>query len=194
MKNPINREMVIETAARLIEERGGISDVTLREIAKELGCAHTNLYNYFSSLSEIYWEVLGFVLKRLFDYTNLHGEAGDHEANLFRSFELFVDFSIDHPGWYKLIWQENLGDMPPVHVAEFIQRPGDHIYAAVRSAVGDAFPEEKTGQLATMLFAYVYGEISIWIHDRSSARSREDLKENIDRNVRTIYLFMTKLN
>lgn len=191
-KIPVNREMVIETAALMVDESGGISSVTLREIAKRIGCAHTNLYNYFSSLSEIYWEVLGWVLRKMFVYTNLHGEEGDHEANLFRSFSLFVDFSIDHPGWYRLIWHENWGGEPPAHVAEFIQRPADHIYAATRMAVGSSFPEDKTRQLAEMLFAYSFGEISIWVHDRSTLRSRNELKENIDRNIRSIYSFMTE--
>ena len=49
----ISKELIVETALALINEEGSSSKVNLREIARRLGCAHTNIYNYYPSLDEL---------------------------------------------------------------------------------------------------------------------------------------------
>jgi len=56
MKKSITKEQIIETALDLLKDKSDIRSVNLREIARVLGCAHTNLYNYFPSFNDLLWE------------------------------------------------------------------------------------------------------------------------------------------
>lgn len=192
-KKTVTREMVIDTAARMIEENNGIKNVTLREIAKQLGCAHTNLYNYFDSLAEIYWEAAAWILLRLISEAKQKEQReGIAEGDLFSMLEQFVDFSIDHPGWYQFLWHESLIGKPSPHVAEVLQRPTDYIRKAVRITAGKEIPEEKVEQIGDIMFNYTFGEISTWVHHRSANNPRSVLKERIGTNLHQIYSLMIR--
>jgi len=45
-KKHVSKEIILETTLSLIDKNEGINDVTLRDIAKKVWCAHTNLYNW----------------------------------------------------------------------------------------------------------------------------------------------------
>jgi AcrR family transcriptional regulator len=190
-KKTVTREMIVETAAYMLEESGGIKNVTLREIAKRLGCAHTNLYNYFASLTDIYWEVAGWILSKMIsDLKDREQKNGDPEGNIFRLLSHFADFSIDHPGWYQFLWLEELVGEPAQHVIEILRRPTDYIFDSVRMTAGVEIPEEKIRQIGDIMFSYTYGEISTWIHHRTSNDSREVFQKRIDTNLRLVYSLM----
>jgi len=190
-RKTITKEMIIETAAAMIEENCGIRNVTLREIAKRLGCAHTNLYNYFGGLSEIYWEVAGWILTQLIADARLREQReGIPEGNLFSMLSQFVDFSIDHPAWYQFLWLESLVGEPSPHVVEILQRPNTYIGDAVRSTAGVELTDGKVRQIGDIMFNYTYGEISTWVHQRSAGDSREALQKRIDTNLHLIYSLM----
>ena len=183
--------MIVDTAAFLLEENGGIKSVTLREIAKRLGCAHTNLYNYFGSLTEIYWEVAGWILSRMISELKAKEHRdGVPEGDVFRLLSHFADFSIDHPGWYQFLWLEALVGEPSQHVIEILKRPADYICDSVRTTAGVKLPEEKVIQIGDIMFSYTYGEISTWIHHRTSNDSRAVFQKRIDTNLHLIYSLM----
>ena len=46
-------EQIVDHALALIAEKGTSRDVNLREISRRVGCAHTNIYNYFASLQDL---------------------------------------------------------------------------------------------------------------------------------------------
>lgn len=54
----ISQQLIVETAARLIEETGTI-DISLTKIAATLGITHAALYKHFSSKQAI-WEAVAF--------------------------------------------------------------------------------------------------------------------------------------
>ncbi len=56
MKKNISKEQIIDTTLELLKDKSDIRTINLREIARVLGCAHTNLYNYFPSFQDLLWE------------------------------------------------------------------------------------------------------------------------------------------
>ncbi len=61
----IGRQAFIDEVLRLLDEGVPIRDLNLRRVAKELGCAHTNAYNWFKSQQELLWFALGSALEHL---------------------------------------------------------------------------------------------------------------------------------
>ncbi len=44
-KKKITKEQIISTALDLMRDKNELRTVNMREIARTLGCAHTNIYN-----------------------------------------------------------------------------------------------------------------------------------------------------
>lgn len=187
-KKNINKELIIETTLSLIEENEGIKDVNLRGIAKKIGCAHTNLYNYFNSLDEIFWEALGQVLFKMIDYVDAHSDIEtDPEEKFYLMLSNIIDFSMEHPGWYRLIWLESIGGEPPHEVNKILQKPSEGLNAVLIKGSNDKLSEEKAHLVGDILTTYLHGELSRWINNRSFNKSIEKTKMKINSNLKYLY-------
>ena len=184
----VNKEIIIETTLRLIEEKGGIKDVNLREIAKNIGCAHTNLYNYFNSLDEIFWESLGHVILKMINYvdTNLSNET-DPEEKFYLILSNIIDFSLDHPGWYRLIWLEAIDGKPSSEVNKILHLPSQGFNEMLIKLSNDKLSEEKANLIGDILLTYLHGELCKWINNRSFKNSRSETKMNVFSNLKYLY-------
>lgn len=187
-KKDISKELVIDMALQLIEKNGSVKDVNLRGIAKELGCAHTNLYNYFNSLDELFWEALGRVLQEMINYVDARSDfETDPQKRLVLILSNIIDFSMAHPEWYRLIWLESLGGgQPAPDVRESLKKPG----MALSAVIGKAnvhLSEERVRFIGNILTTYMHGELSRWINNRSFYGSLEETKSMILSNINYLY-------
>lgn len=196
----ISREMITETAALLIEETGDRKSVTLREIAKRLGCAHTNLYNYYGSLNEIWWDAAAWILMRMMDETR-EETASDvpplpesPERDVLCVFLKFFDFSVDHPGWYRFLWLEKQEGTPSPEAVRILSGATESTFTALSKIAGDSLAPDRIRQLSDIMFCYTYGEITSWIHNRRSHESRDAMKQRLADNLKLLYSLFMKEN
>ncbi len=125
----IGRSAYLEQALRLIDERGGSQGVNLREVARALGRAHTNAYNYFHDLPDLLGQALAEILERQFAETGRAlAKAGPGAARrLERLVQSQVDFALAHPGWYRFAWLEPLDGPPPARAEEVMRLAGEEL-------------------------------------------------------------------
>lgn len=100
---PTAERFVGETLA-LIDERGGSHDVNLREVSRRVGCAHTNLYNYFVSFEDLRWAAFRRVLREYGAF--LEHDLDDRLAPgeyLRRVITNLASYPEEHPGPYRFI-------------------------------------------------------------------------------------------
>lgn len=184
----VSKEIIIETTLSLIEEKGGIKDVNLREIAKNIGCAHTNLYNYFNSLDEIFWEALGQVLLKMIDYVDVNlAYETDPEEKLYLALSNIIDFSMDHPGWYRLIWLEAIDGTPSSEVNEILHLPTRGFNAMLIKLSNNKLSEERANLIGDILMTYLHGELCKWINNRSFKNSSSETKMSVFSNLKYLY-------
>lgn len=190
-KNTISKEIIVDTALRLIEERGGSKGVTLRDIAKELGCAHTNLYNYHDSLDEIFWEAIAKVLIKEIDFLSdaLNSKA-KNEEKLNKCLECLVDFSMKYPGWFKLVWLDSLSGQPSAEVNKIIMKPGEGFIELIMET-SSSLSKDEAATVANILHSYLHGELCKWVNGRSFI-SDEEIRKEIITNLKNIYKALTK--
>jgi AcrR family transcriptional regulator len=189
----VSKEVIIKTTLKLIEEKEGIKDVNLRAIAKKIGCSHANLYNYFNSLDEIFWESLGQTLLIMIDYCegNLSCE-NNPEENLYLLLANLVDFSISHPGWYRLIWLESIGGSPSFEVVEKLHTPGEELKKLIIKASNNNLSKEKSNLIYDILHSYLHGELCKWINNRSFINNIAETKTRIFSNLKYLYRLLIK--
>jgi AcrR family transcriptional regulator len=192
-KKDVSKELIIATTLRLIEENGGIKDVNLRGIAKEIGCAHTNLYNYYNSFDEIIWEALGHILLKMIDYVDVRiASAANDEERFYSALEAILDFSLQHPGWYRLVWFELIGGEPSQQTAQILISPTEGLNNMVIKASGGMLTEEKANRVANILHSYLHGEICKWISDRGPASSIEEISTKVLSTLKQLYKLLIK--
>lgn len=190
-KNNINREIILETTLKLIDENGSINRVTLRDIGKRLGCAHTNLYNYFKGLDDILWEALGQALLKMIDYCGGNLEEKSSEEDLYLLLSKLIDYSMDHPGLYRLIWIDNLKGSPSPHVINLLERPSILFNSLLKKSTSNKLSKEKLILTGEIMHSYLHGELCKWINNRSVITNREEIKIKMLNNLKYMYKLMT---
>lgn len=114
MAKGISKDLVIDTALALIDKQQGIKKLNFRDIARELGCAHTNLYNYFASFETLLWGAQQTILLRLQSGINKSMKnVSEPDDKLLAFFRSFIDFYLEHEGWFKLAWFEQVNSPRP---------------------------------------------------------------------------------
>lgn len=192
-KKNISKELIIRTTLSLIEENEGIKDVNLRGIAKRIGCNHTNIYNYFSSLDEIFWEALEQAVLDMIDY--VYAKLVD-ELNLEERFFLFIsniiNFTIEHPGLHRLIWLEPLRGKPSLDVLNILNNASKRFNIEIINASNNMISQEKADFVGNVIHGYLHGELCKWINNRSFINNKEEIKNIILSNVKYIYQLLVK--
>jgi len=103
--NPTLRADILETALRLIEEKG-VNTVTMREVAGALGYSATALYQHFESKEDL---LLALKLQAG-DLLTAAMEKARQEPTLLAQLQAmgagYVRFGLENPTYYRLIFQD----------------------------------------------------------------------------------------
>ena len=152
----------------LLDEGIGIREINLRAVAKRVGCAHTNAYNYVASFEELLWWSLREALERM---------VGTTEPSTDNLIETYVAFALEHPAWYRLIWLDPLGGTPPPEVEQYLALPARVFAGWVAEHLVQA-PHQNPTQATRVLHSYLHGELAAIVSDRVSG-SKQELTERV---------------
>lgn len=184
MKKNITKELIVETTLKLMRDKNDLSDLNLRKIARTLGCAHTNLYNYFPSYTDLLWEIHATLQEKFMDMVKERTMTADTaELKLRYFFDTFVDIYLSNKGWFRLAWIEYIGEKRPEHdivatehaISKLIQIIAD-IWQELYGIVPD---NARIGRVLHNTHCYIVGEISDRISGRGLIENEVELKEYI---------------
>ncbi len=163
----ISKEIIVKTAMKIILQKNGSSGLTIRDIAKKLECSHPNIYNYYSSVDELYWDCIIYALNdmQLNVLKKIPLTATNDEKFLW-FFAYLLQYSIDHVGWYRLIWFDPIGIPIPDKAIPYVTAPG----IKLRDFLLELYPEikipDKAEQIARIIHRYFHGELASYITSR----------------------------
>ena len=177
----------VKTTIDLIAEEGGAGPVNLRQVSRRMGCAHTNLYNYFASFQDLLWAAFRRTLSIYGAWLtqDLDDSLGPEEY-LRRVLVNLASFPQTHPGLYRFLASDRL---------PMSEIPGDILVMVSRMkqwlsetlwAVSDAgIDPDEAAVIADMVLAYVDGETLNLINER--VVPGEDVHSRIVGNALRIY-------
>lgn len=168
MSKGISKEQIVHVTLELIKDREDIRSVNLREIARILGCAHTNLYNYYKDFDRILWDVLDVILEKSLEHMTAYiGQIGDYNLKLEHFFKRFIEFYLENIGWFRLSWFEKLkGDRPQknidmtTHTVEVFCGILTDIFQRI---YGIILTMDEAKYVLHNVHCYLHGEVSIFI-------------------------------
>lgn len=172
----IGRQAFIDEVLRLLDEGVPIRDLNLRRVAKELGCAHTNAYNWFKSQQELLWFALGSALEHLIalmpeDRMPLLSEPG----NLI---ERYVQFVEQHPAWFRLIWMEELAAEMPSELEPILARPSHIMARWLRLSAPSHMSDEQVLVVGSLLFSSMHGRLCLAVTGRMDDGEQQTLAQD----------------
>lgn len=184
MAKGLDREQILNVTLDLLKDQENIRNVNLREIARCLGCAHTNLYNYYSDLDQIFWAALDLVLQRLETCLTANlNQQPDKKDRIKTFYSRFIDFYLENPGWFRLTWleklegqrsQENI-NLTNQTVAVFTGTLAD-LY---KDVYGADLPREQVKYILHTVHCYLHGEISIFLSGRGLIKDAAAFKQHV---------------
>jgi AcrR family transcriptional regulator len=193
MKKQITKDRIIATTLALIQDQNDLQGLNLREIARALGCAHTNLYNHFPSYTGLLWETLSAVQTKFMAVLkeNISG-AKTAEMKLRSFFSTFLQVYLDNKGWFRLAWLEYIGDNRPQSNIETTKRTREELdrYAAgIWEGISGTVPDmKKISRVMHTTHCYIIGEISNYISGRRLIDNEAQFKKNTAREAMRLFL------
>jgi len=176
---------ILTVATQIIKDEG-MKSLSVRKIAKEIGCAVGTIYNIFNSIDDIFLTINAATMTRL--YKQLQQEAQEESDSLTALVMLgraYVAFSRDNYHLWSLLVDHKLqpGSTLPVNVQEKI----DDLFLLVSGMVAPLVSNDKgkADLAAKVLWASLHGVCSLAMSgklDTVKAEATDVLAESLVRN------------
>jgi AcrR family transcriptional regulator len=161
------RKRILDAARALFVKRG-YQAVTMREIARRIGYTTTALYYQFPDKESLLRELCERDLFALSEQFNRLGRNGDPIERLRKAGQTYVQFGLEHPEQYRLMFMSNRPEPAPATLGIERGNPEQDAYAFLLKAVQEAMtagrfrPELKDARLlAQVLWASVHGLVAL---------------------------------
>lgn len=178
-EKPMTRR-TLEVTLELIDENQGLAGVDLRKISRALGCAHTNIYNYFDNYPDLLWHALVEAVERLVNYTEMEMAKTRGKRDAFRVFiGSQIDFAQAHPGWYRFIWMEPLPGAPREDLVPKLARPAVDFARHLTAIAPAAVPAKTIARAADIVHGYLHGVLSRLVAGRYIQGVDPELRKKI---------------
>lgn len=169
----LTEEVIVDKALEIIERTEELGSFNMRKLARELGCAHTNIYNYFDSFDSLLWTVAANAMQvmseKIFIDETLKGFMGR-----------YLDFAFEHSGLYRLIWFYKIGTHMPDHLKEFFLYPTLKSVEIYKREMGSTAGEDF--EAIQVALAYAHGEIAMALNKRIDISDLESWKKRVLKN------------
>jgi AcrR family transcriptional regulator len=177
----------VETTLDLITEEGGAGPVNLRQVSRRMGCAHTNLYNYFPGFQDLLWAAFRRTLSIYGAWlTQELDDSLEPQEYLRRVLVNLASFPQTHPGLYRFIASDRLPMSEiPEDILDTVSRMKQWLSETLRAVSGSELDPEEAAAIADMVLAYVDGETLNLINER--VVPGEDVHSRIVGNALRIY-------
>ena len=192
MKQPrtgVTAERYVEATLAVIAEKGGSQDVGLREISRRIGCAHTNVYNYFAGLDDLLWGAFRQVLDDYgtFLFSGLDDTLSPDEW-LHQLVRKLVAYPQENPGLYRFIGTDPLSEIP-TDILDTVVAMKQRLFEAFRRGAPNVDPA-VVDEASNIVYAYIDGETFNLINER--VVPGEDVGGRIVGNAIRLFGLLTK--
>lgn len=181
------REQTLDAARRLIG-RHGHRDVSMRDIAAEVGCSVSSLYLYFANRDALIHTLIDEGFQRWYgEQLALEKEHREPWARLEAVARRYVEFGLANPELYEIMYMFHPQSMRriPRDLFRRIRRSLDFTTENILACVGaDTLGETEARVVAASIWATLHGVVSTILTQRLDTRI--DRARYIDRAVRSV--------
>lgn len=185
-------ERFVEVTLSLIVEKGGSLDVNLRQVARGVGCAHTNVYNYYADFQDLLWEAFRRALIVYGEYITYDLDDSLPPMEYFRRvISNLATFPQDNPGLYRFIGSDPINlDEIPADIMDTVVSMKVWLFEVVKVLCGPEISADTAEEIANIILAYIDGETFNIINGRTVPG--EDVPGRIMTNALRLFTLLTQ--
>jgi AcrR family transcriptional regulator len=186
------RELILR-AARDIIERGGLSGLSAREVARRIGYSPGTLYNIFENLDDLVLHVEGRLLEELEQELTALPREESAEALLRRLARTYLAYTHRQPKLWNLLFEHHLPPSRPVPA--WYQQRIEALLTRIEEALAPIMGDRDAAALkrsARVLWAGVHGITSLSTTDKLSTITTEAAQLLVDDLVSTYILGLSQ--
>jgi AcrR family transcriptional regulator len=189
----VSLEAIIDSAMSAVERERGLRGLSFRAIARDMGCSHVNLYHYVESLDALIWRVYARALQLLRQACGYRiAGRSEGETKLHAYAAGMVAFAMEHEGYCRILWFEQLRGAPPSEIQELIGRmSGEYAQLGIEglSELGCASELETKAEI---FFSFLHGRIAILLNGHVPRPAAEEAKRILHMADRLIAALVTQ--
>jgi AcrR family transcriptional regulator len=106
------RVEILEAAQALMREHG-VAGLSLRDVAQKVGMRPQSLYSYFDSKDAIYDALFAEGFRQYLELRRAIPRSGDPRADFRAVCRAFLDFCLEDPARYQLLFQRTIPGFEP---------------------------------------------------------------------------------
>lgn len=100
----LTKEMILQKARALFVEKG-FQDVSMRSIAKQVGCTHGALYYHFKNKAELFYAIVEVDFSKLNDLLEVTVQGPEDDfTKLENIFIRFIEFGLNNQSQYEIMF------------------------------------------------------------------------------------------
>lgn len=161
------REEILEATERLLIRKGSVEDVSIRDIAEEIGCTPPSIYLHFEDKEALVFAVCERIFEALETVARAATEGIDDPIEAVRQCgRAYVRFGLEHPEQYRIMFMSRTQDSISPLLLERLRRTSGFnrvVELAQRGIDAGMFPDKDAFFLACGLWSSVHGITSLLI-------------------------------
>jgi AcrR family transcriptional regulator len=106
------RAEILEAAQEVMREQG-VAGLSLRDLGQKVGMRAQSLYSYFDSKEAIYDALFAEGFRQYLDLRRAVPSTGDPRADFRAVCRVFLDFCLEDPARYQLLFQRTIPGFTP---------------------------------------------------------------------------------
>jgi len=168
----LTKEMIINEAHKQFITKD-FQQISMRSIAKELGCSHGAIYYHFKNKAEIFYAILSDYFSELNNTLdeNMNG-PDDHNTKLLNVFVGYMAFGLNNQSQYELMFI-----MRDSEIDGLSQEAANHSYEKFAQSVQSLSKAELLISDIHSTFIALHGFVA---HYRHYVKNYEEAKEAVD--------------
>lgn len=152
------KAMALKAGAEILKTQG-VTALSARQIARNIGYTVGTLYNVFENFNDILFHLNAQTMQHMhqvFDQVIAENKSADSKKMLFALTHAYVDFAHSHASSWRLLFEPRISDQ---ETPEWYQREIKHLFLVVEQALLPIFNQDhpQAKMAAKVLWASLYG-------------------------------------
>ena len=156
-----NLKEALHDAALSLLDAGGISAVTIRAVAREVGVSHAAPVNHYkdrqSLLTAIAVQQFQTILADVEERLGISGLSAAERIEAIPS--AMLDYGLKHPNRYQLLWRRDLIDYADPHIVKITDQIYDWLCDEIQQGIPESTFDRDT--VAIALWSMVHGYVDM---------------------------------
>jgi len=181
----LTREMIVSEAHKQFIEKD-FQQVSMRSIAKELGCSHGAIYYHFKNKAELFYVIIGEYFSELNNILDVTVNGlEDNQTKLHNIFVGYMAFGLNHQSQYELMFM-----MKNNEIDGLSQEAANLSYQKFAQSVQSISNNKLLNSDVYSTFIALHGFV---VHYRHYVKSYEEAKEAVNIHAKFLKKALTYL-